>query len=226
MFCPKCGIENVEGAKFCTVCGAAFEIETQPVEVAPAQPVAPVAPVQPTAPVQQYAPVAQPQYAQPQYAQPQYAQPQYAQPQYAQPQYNAYAAVPLKHLKSDWNMVILLLLSLVTCGIYSYYFYYQISEDINTIASKYDGKKIMNGLIAILILSPLTCGIYSFVWMHQISEKIGNELMRRGINYDFGAKDFWLWNVLGSFIIVGPFIYLHKLCEAMNLLAADYNTRG
>lgn len=49
---------------------------------------------------------------------------------------------------------------------------------------------------------------------------------RRGIAYDFDASTFWLWGVLGSLIVVGPFIYTHKLLKAMNLLAANYNIRG
>ena len=52
------------------------------------------------------------------------------------------------------------------------------------------------------------------------------DLRRRGIAYDFDASTFWLWGVLGSLIVVGPFIYTHKLLKAMNLLAANYNIRG
>ena len=55
---------------------------------------------------------------------------------------------------------------------------------------------------------------------------MGNELARRGIAYSFGATDYWLWNVLGSLIIIGPFVYLHKLARASVLLAEDYNVRG
>ena len=51
----------------------------------------------------------------------------------------------------------------------------------------------------------------------------GHALSDREINYDFGTNDFWLWFVLGSLILVGPFIYFHKLCTAMNLLCKDYN---
>lgn len=39
-------------------------------------------------------------------------------------------------------------------------------------------------------------------------------------------KDFWLWNVLGALIIVGPFVYMHKLSTAMNKLAENYNVNG
>ena len=76
------------------------------------------------------------------------------------------------------------------------------------------------------ILTPITLGIYTLVWYHQLSNRIGAELKRRGIDFDFGAKDFWLWNILGSLIFVGPFIYVHKLCKAMNLFSEDFNMRG
>ena len=42
----------------------------------------------------------------------------------------------------------------------------------------------------------------------------------------FGAKDFWLWCILGSLIVVGPFIYFHKFFKSVNLLAEDYNFSG
>lgn len=45
-------------------------------------------------------------------------------------------------------------------------------------------------------------------------------------NYSFGASTFWLWGILGSMIVVGPFIYTYKLLKSMNLLAADYNAKG
>ena len=48
----------------------------------------------------------------------------------------------------------------------------------------------------------------------------------RGINTEFGAGTFWLWNVLGSMICVGPFIFLHKLCQTMNAACENYNRTG
>ena len=119
-----------------------------------------------------------------------------------------------------------ILLSLVTFGIYSIVVMSSISTDINTIASRYDGKKTMHYCLVLFVLSGLTLGIFPLIWNHQLSERIGNELTRRGIDFQFGAKTFWLWGVLGSFILVGPFIYTHKLLQSMNLLCEDYNVRG
>ena len=101
-----------------------------------------------------------------------------------------------------------------------------ISSDINLIASRYDGRKTMHYCLVLFIFSWLTLGIYPVIWTHQLCSRIGNELRRRGIAYDFDASTFWLWGVLGSLIVVGPFIYTHKLLKAMNLLAANYNIRG
>ena len=133
---------------------------------------------------------------------------------------------PVGQLKTNRGLLKFILLSIVTLGIYSLVFYSSISNDINIIASRYDGKKTMHYCLLFFLIGPITCGIAYIVWAHKISARIGNELNRRGIAYSFGASSYWLWNVLGSFIAVGPFVYLHKLAKAMNLLAADYNQKG
>ncbi len=130
------------------------------------------------------------------------------------------------NLKTNRGMVKYLLLSLITCGIYGLVVMSGVSEDINLIASKYDNKKTMHFCLLFFVFSWLTLGIAPIVWYHRISKRIGNELIRRAIGYSFGAGSFWGWNVLGSLIVVGPFIYLHKFFKAMNLLCADYNQKG
>lgn len=133
---------------------------------------------------------------------------------------------PANQLKTNRGMVKTILLSILTFGIYGLIVYSGISSDINVIASRYDGKKTMHYCLLFFIVAPLTLGIAALVWCHRISARIGKELSRRGIAYSFGAGSFWGWNILGSLIAVGPFIYLYKLCKAMNLLSADYNARG
>ena len=80
-------------------------------------------------------------------------------------------------------------------------------------------------LLAFLVTG-ITLGIGALVWYNNISDRIGAELRRRNIPIEFGASTYWLWNVLGSLIIVGPFIYLAKLFGAMNALCEDYNVKG
>lgn len=135
-------------------------------------------------------------------------------------------AAPAQQLKTNRGLLKYILLSLVTLGIYPLVIMSCISTDINLIASRYDGKKTMHFCLLAFIFSGLTLGIAPIVWYHRISARIGNELSRRGISYSFGAGSFWGWNVLGALIGIGPFVYLHKLFKAMNLLSEHYNVNG
>lgn len=150
---------------------------------------------------------------------------QNAQVQQEQPEYQASSA-PVGQMKTNRSLLKLILLSIITLGIYSIVFYSGISSDINTICSRYDGKKTMHFCLLLFVIGPITLGVAYFVWLHRISNRIGNELKRRSISYDISASDFWLWGVLGSFIIVGPFIYVHKLAKASNMVAEHYNVNG
>ena len=143
-----------------------------------------------------------------------------------QPIYTAPDSISAIELKTNRGMLKAILLSIITFGIYGIVFYSRISSDINLIAGRYDGKKTMHYCLLFFIVAPITLGIGGIVWFHRISARIGNELTRRGIAYSFGAGSFWGWNVLGSLIAIGPFIYLHKLCKAMNLLNGNFNING
>lgn len=133
---------------------------------------------------------------------------------------------PVGQLKTNRGLLKFILLSIITLGIYPLVFYSVISTDINVIASRYDGKKTMHYCLLLFLIGPITLGIAYLVWFHNISKRIGSELSRRGNSYNFGAGTFWLWCVLGSFILVGPLVYLHKLSKAMNLLVKHYNING
>ena len=133
---------------------------------------------------------------------------------------------PVIQLKTNRSLLKFILLSIITLGIYGIVVMSKVSTDINTIASRYDGKKTMHYCLVLFIFSWLTLGIVPLVWSHRISARIGNELNRRGIDYKFGAGTFWGWGILGILILVGPFIYTHKLLKSMNLLSADFNQKG
>ena len=133
---------------------------------------------------------------------------------------------PAIQLKTNRGLIRLLLLSLITFGIYAIVYYTVMSEDINTIASRHDGKKTMHYCLLFFIIAPITLGIGAIVWMHRLCNRIGGELLRRNLPYSFSAGSFWLWNTVGALILVGPFVFLHKLSKAMNMVCADYNQNG
>lgn len=132
----------------------------------------------------------------------------------------------MRNYKTNRGMLKILLLSLITLGIYGIYAYSEMGESINEIATRNDGKKTMHFCLLFFLVGPITCGIADIVWFHKISNRIGDEARRRGVNTNFGASTYWLWNVLGALIIVGPFIYLHKLCKTMNDLCTVVNANG
>ena len=216
MYCPNCNSYVQDNAAFCPNCGTKFAV-AQPQYQQQAQ-------YQP--PQQQYA--AQPQYQQPQpqyAAQPQYQPPQ-PQPQYAQPQAPYQQPGPVAQLRTNRSLAKVFFLSLITFGIYGLVCFGNITDDVNTVCSRYDGKKSMNYYLLFFIVGPITLEIATIVWIHNLCNRIGDELKRRQINYSFSASDFWLWGVLGSFIIVGPFIFTHKFMKAMNQMNESFNMYG
>ena len=129
-------------------------------------------------------------------------------------------------LRTNRGAAKFILLSMITFGIYGLICMMNVGSDLNTIAARHDGKKTMNYILVALLLTPITLGIAMFVWMHRVSARIGSELDQRGIMASFGAKQFWLWCVLGSLILVGPIVFYHKFFKCMNMLAEDYNMSG
>ena len=90
------------------------------------------------------------------------------------------AAQPPAQLKTNRSLLKFILLSLITFGIYGIVVMSSISNDINLIAGRYDGKKTMHYCLLIFIVGPITCGIATLVWHHKLSARIGAELGRRG----------------------------------------------
>ena len=137
----------------------------------------------------------------------------------AQQKEKEYKPVKLQTNRKMWK---LMLFSVLTLGLYAIFFFIPFSFDIDKVAPRRDGERTMNYLWA-HILALFTFSIVVDVWHFLIAQRIEEALSVRNIDYDFGTKDFWHWLVLGSLILVGPFIYYHKLCTAMNLLCEHYN---
>ena len=127
-----------------------------------------------------------------------------------------------QELKTNRRMWKLMLFNILTIGLYSILFFIPLSYDIDKVAPRRDGERTMNYFLA-HILALFTLSIVVDIWHYHIAQRVEEALSAREISYDFGTNDFWLWFVFGSFILVGPFVYFHKLCTAMNLLCKDYN---
>ena len=137
----------------------------------------------------------------------------------------AQPTAPKLSLPTKRSLCKMIFLGLITGGIYPMVIYSRIITELNIAASRYDGKRTMP-FFGMAMLAPLTLSVYPYVWFHKLCSRIGDELQRRYIDYKFGPSQFWLWGILGSFILVGPFIFTHKLMKSMNLINQDYNQNG
>ncbi|GGI13114.1 hypothetical protein GCM10007377_04340 [Galliscardovia ingluviei] len=176
------------------------------------------------------------QYTQTGYAGQQYQQPMgnqqygnYQQPAYQQPNFQQQyqqTMMPRKQFTTNRSFVVWILLNIITFGIYGLVMMYVITQDVNEICSPRDGRHTYSFLLMVFLFSWLTLGIYPLVWWHMFSNRLGDALQSRGYNRMISASSFWGWNILGALIIVGPFIYLYKMLDAVNTLCADANNRG
>lgn len=80
------------------------------------------------------------------------------------------------------NIVVALLLTFVTCGIYSIYWMIKLNDEINLLAEEPDATS--GGMV--FLFSLITCGIYGLYWMYKMGErvdKINNKEGYTGILY-------------------------------------------
>lgn len=64
------------------------------------------------------------------------------------------------------NVAVCIILSLITCGIYTLYWYCTVTDDVDTISNNPEKR---NGVLVIL-LSLITCGIYGIYWWYKNGE--------------------------------------------------------
>lgn len=125
-------------------------------------------------------------------------------------------------LKADRSLIAYILLNLITCGIYSWYFLYALARDVNVVCAG-DGKSTP-GLVKLILLSFITCGIYSFFWYYSLGNRLAANAPRYGLNFQENGTTVLLWLVLGSMLCgIGPFIAMHIIIRNTNDLCGAYN---
>ena len=100
------------------------------------------------------------------------------------------------NVKDNRSFWVYLLLSIVTCGLYSIYFWYVYVEDLNTIFYG-DGEDSPNYII-VLLLSWVTCGIYGVYWRYKQANRMYRESYDRyGVMIEENGSAILLWTLLG-----------------------------
>ncbi len=125
-------------------------------------------------------------------------------------------------LKTDRSLLMWIILTFVTCGIYGFYFIYTMAQDVNT-ACEGDGEST-SGLIAYIILSYITCGLYSYYWQYKLGNRLADNAYRYNMRFSENGTTVLLWDILGSMLCgIGPFIAMNILIKNTNAICRAYN---
>ena len=120
------------------------------------------------------------------------------------------------------SLVTYILLTIVTCGIYSIYFWYKYAEDMNKVCEG-DGETTTN-YIVVLLLNVVTCGIYSFFWYFKLGNRLQTNAPRYSQNFQENGTTILMWMIFGSLLCgVGSFYAMYILIKNMNSIANVYN---
>ena len=140
------------------------------------------------------------------------------------------------------SLLKLFALTFITLGVYQIFFYSKIGDQLNKTCL--DGKNTLPyyfiAIPAVLLdiilyfyfhsnysgtISNLIFLIPVLLWFFHLTGRVHNHLVVNEIDYNFTKKTFLMWYLLGALILIGPFVYVHKLCKAMNLISEKENNR-
>ena len=125
-------------------------------------------------------------------------------------------------LKTDRGLFVYIILSIITCGIYGYYFLYSMAKDVN-IACEGDGESTA-GLLQFIILSFVTCGIYAWIWYYKLGNRLAENAPRYGMNFQENGTTVLMWQLFGALLCgIGPFIAMSILIKNTNKICNAYN---
>ena len=127
-------------------------------------------------------------------------------------------------LNTNRSLVAYILLTIITCGIYGFYFVYSLAHDVN-IACHNDGERTP-GLATYLILSFITCGFYSLYWEYKVVNRIYNNQKQYNLNIVENGTTVLMWRLFGALICwLGTYVGINILINNANMICKAYNEK-
>ena len=131
---------------------------------------------------------------------------------------------PAFPLKTDRSIGMYILLSIITCGFYGYYFQYSIARDVNQ-ACEGDGENT-SGLIAYILLCFITCGFYGVYWEYKLGNRLAQNGPRYGLQFQENGTSVLVWHLFGGLLCsLGIWVAMHILIKNTNRICQAYNER-
>ena len=130
---------------------------------------------------------------------------------------------PRGPLKTDRSFLKYLVFTLLTCGLYSYYYIYYLSLDMNEVLEG-DGRSRLGSLGEYVGYSLLTGGIYASCWIFSLANRMRISAPRYGVQIDDDGTSILLWNTVGVLLCgLGPLVAWYKIMKNANRLCEAYN---
>lgn len=127
-------------------------------------------------------------------------------------------------ISTNRGVIKYILLTILTLGIYAFWYQYKIAKDINTICAG-DGKHT-GGLLKFMFLGVLTLGIYIFVWYFKTANRLAENAERYGVEVPANGVIVILWKLFGFLLFgIGSLIADHIIMKSTNILAEAYNKK-
>ncbi len=94
------------------------------------------------------------------------------------------------------NIVLAIVLSLVTCGIYGLYWTYKEVEESNEASGETTPTPI-----AVILLSLVTCGIYGIYWYYIVGKRMATAGQRHGVVIEEKSILYLILSLVGLSIV-------------------------
>ena len=130
----------------------------------------------------------------------------------------------MQPIKDDRSFLKLLLLSIITLGIYEFWHLHHWTKDINTLC-KDDGKN-NEGVLLYILFTLVTCGLFPIFWWFKAADRLARAAVRESVSVDISGGKVLGFCILGMFTW-GIFIWYaqYLVMRATNDLATDYNSK-
>lgn len=99
------------------------------------------------------------------------------------------------NIKKNRNFIIYLILTIITSGLYTIYFWHKFIKDMNIICGE-EGES--PNIILVLIFSCMTFGIYYLYWIYKHSERIKNTAASYNVVIKQSSKSILLLTIAGT----------------------------
>lgn len=102
------------------------------------------------------------------------------------------------------EIVLSIILCIVTCGIYSIYWYYTLARDVNIVTRT--EHETSAGLV--LLLTIVTCGLYGFYWAYHAGDRLSQRKNELGI--PSGSSEAVLYLILYFVAGIGAYALIQN----------------